>query len=152
MIAPKRDRSFPSEAWFESLAADASEEPDRYRTLGVADFRLAVEIVGPGCKPRMFGLVFDGYDVSSAGELDDMTAFDADATISGPLEVWQDMLSNIVEHRGADRQHTLNALSIADAPMAVTAEDPLGKDKFFRYAQTLQCLFDASAKLALAEA
>lgn len=152
MTPTRRDISFPSEGWFDALASHASEEPELYRSLGVADFRLAIEIVRTDGTRRLFGLVFDGYEVLSAGEIKDRAAFGAEATISGPIEAWQEMVSNIAEHGGADGQHTLNALSMADTPLAVTAEDPLGKDKFFRYAQTLQSLFDASSRLVLAEA
>jgi hypothetical protein len=53
------------------------------------------------------------------------------------------MVGNIVANRGADPRPTLNALSIAEAPLRVSSPDPVGRDKFFRYAETLQTLFDA---------
>lgn len=150
MIAVASSTSFPSAEWFASLTSHATTEPEIYRALGFADFRLAVEIIGADGATRTFGLVFDGYDISSAGELTDPVGFCGDATVTGPLEAWQSMVANIAEHGAADGLHTLNALSIADVPLRVVADDPMGRDKFFRYAETLQTLFDASGRDALA--
>ncbi len=136
--------TFPCGAWFEVMAADAVRRPDVYRQLGLADFRLAVE-VADGATSHTYGLVLDGYDVLFAGELDDVAGFEAEATITGPRPVWQEMVANIVTHGGADGSHTLNALTIAETPLRVVAADPVGRDKFFRYAETLQTLFDALA-------
>ena len=147
MVDPTRSPTFPSDRWFEFLAAHASEEPEVYQALGFANFRLAVEIVpDSGGAATTYGIVFDGYDVTSNGELSDPAGFAPDATISGPLSAWTEMVDNIASHGGADNAHSLNALSIADTPLQVTAQDPLGKDRFFRYAETLQTLFDATAR------
>jgi len=135
-------------SWFEAMEVDARVRPDVYRDLGFADFRLMVEEVD-GTEVRRFGLVLDGYDVLSAGELHDPVAFGADATVTGPKEVWDDLHANIVAHGGADRAHTLNALSIAEEPLRVVSADPVGRDKFYRYAETLQTLFDALARAPL---
>ena len=56
------------------------------------------------------------------------------------------MVYNISANGRADNAHTLNALSIAEVPFQVRADDPLGKDKFFRYAETLQTIFDATSR------
>lgn len=137
--------TFPSAAWFEAMAADAVHRPEVYRQLGTADFRLVVEVVD-GDAVHAYGLVLDGYDVLFAGELTDPAAFGAEATVTGPRAVWQEMVADIVRNGGADGAHTLNALTIAEAPLRVVAPDPLGRDKFFRYAETLQTLFDALAR------
>ncbi len=150
MIAVVAATGFPSAEWFASLSAHATSDPERLRTLGVADFRLAVEIVDTDGKVRTFGVIFDGYDITSAGEFSDPEVFGSEATLTGPIEAWQAMVANITEHGAADGLHTLNALSIADTPLKVVADDPMGRDKFFRYAETLQTLFDASGLVALA--
>jgi len=134
--------AFPSDAWFEAMAADARNRPDVYQHLGFADFRLVVE-VRDEVATRQYGLVLDGYDVFYAGELDDLEAFRPDAVVVGAPSTWQDMMDNIVRNDGADGAHTLNALSIAEDPLLVRSDDPLGRDKFFRYAETLQTLFDS---------
>jgi hypothetical protein len=137
--------AFPSDAWFEAMAADARNRPDVYQHLGFADFRLVVE-VRDEVAARQYGLVLDGYDVLYAGELDDLEAFGPDAIVAGAPSTWRDMMDNIVRNGGADGAHTLNALSIAEDPLRVRSDDPLGRDKFFRYAETLQTLFDSLAR------
>ena len=129
-------------SWFEAMVADVRERPDVYRRLGFADLRLAVEETDAGVA-RSFGLVLDGYDVRSVGALEDVEAFHPEVTLAGPREAWDEMFDNIVRHGCADGAHTLNTPSIADSPLKVTSEDPVGRDKFFRYAETLQTLFDA---------
>ena len=134
-------------SWFEAMVADARNRPEVYRRLGFAGLRLVVEETD-GVDIRRFGLVLDGYDVSCAGKLQDLETFRPDATVSGSRETWDEMAANIVANGHADLSHTLNALSIAETPLRVTSPDPLGRDKFFRYAETLQTLFDALATAA----
>lgn len=136
-------------SWFEAMAHDANNRPDVYRRLGFGDLRLVVEETDD-IRVRRFGLILDGYDVSSGGEVDDVESFHPDAIISGPRETWNEMAANIVNNGGADLGHTLNALSIAEAPLKVSSPDPLGRDKFFRYAETLQTLFDSLAREPIA--
>lgn len=130
--------------WFETMAADAAARPEVYRPLGFADLRLVFEEVdGEQC--RRFGLILDGYDVLAAGEVDDAASFGADATITGQKDTWDEMFANVIDNGGADGTHTLNAMSIAEAPLRVSSPDPVGRDKFFRYAETLQTLVDSLA-------
>lgn len=136
------ETTFPSPTWFDQMVADTGARPDLYRRLGFADFRLVLKVLDDG-RARSYGLSFDGYDVSFEGELDDLDAFGADATLEGDLETWQEMIRNILRNGRADSAHTLNALTIAETPLKVSSPDPLGRDKFFRYAETLQTLFDS---------
>ncbi len=136
-------------SWFDAMEADARSRPEVYSHLGFADLRLVVEEVD-GEESRRYGLVLDGYDVTNAGELHDVAAFRPEAVLSGPRDTWDEMAANIVAHQGADGAHTLNALSIAEAPLRVSSADPVGRDKFFRYAETLQTLFDALARAPIA--
>jgi hypothetical protein len=131
-----------NDAWFEAMEADARDRPEVYQRLGFADLRLVIEETDGGVT-RRFGLVLDGYDVLYVGALDDVEAFAPDATVSGSREVWDELFTNTSADGGADPAHTLNALSIAEAPLRVWSPDPVGRDKFFRYAETLQTLFDA---------
>lgn len=131
-------------SWFDTMAADAANRPDYYVHLGFAELRLVVEQTD-GDDVSRFGLVLDGYDVESAGEVTDIEEFGADAVITGARETWDEMFANIVANGGADGMHTLNAMSIAEAPLRVYSPNPVGRDKFFRYAETLQSLFDSMA-------
>ncbi len=136
-------------SWFQTMADDARNRPDVYRRLGFGDLRLVVEETDDS-GTRRFGLVLDGYDVASAGEIDDVDGFRPDATITGTRQTWDEMAANIVANGAADLGHTLNSLSIAEAPLRVSSPDPLGRDKFFRYAETLQSLFDSLARAPIA--
>lgn len=146
MSPAPRPEDFPSAGWLDGLASHAAEAPEIYQALGFANFRLAIEVVDPSGMPRHFGLVLDGYDVVSAGEIDNLPVFAPEAILTGALDAWREMVDNIAENGGADRVHTLNALTLADVPLRVTSDDPMGRDKFFRYAETLQTLFDATGR------
>ncbi len=137
---------FPSSEWFDDLASHAAEAPQLYEALGFANLRLLIEILQPSASKHHFGLVFDGYDVTSVGEIADPASFDAEVTLTGDFDDWREMIENIARNGGADRSHTLNALSIADYPLRVMSVDPIGRDKFFRYAETLQTLFNATGR------
>ena len=139
------DAAFPSDGWFGRLAAAAYDDPETFARLGFAELRLAVEVVGDE-STRRFGVVLDGYDVEYAGELTDELEFAPEATITGPIDAWREMVENIDAHGGADNEHTLNRLTMAGVPLTVEAVDPMGRDKFYRYAETLQTLFDGTAR------
>jgi hypothetical protein len=132
---------FPSNEWFDALIAAAHEDRDALNALGFADMRLGLRIFGTPEGDKTFGLRLESYDVASDGEVD-LAEWGADCVFEGPAEVWDEMIANIVEHGGADLAHTLNALSLAEEPMRVVADDPMGRDLFFRYNQTLQEVFD----------
>ncbi|MCL4421987.1 MAG: hypothetical protein M1115_02250 [Actinobacteria bacterium] len=140
---------FPSGAWFDALVEDVHCHAEEYERLGFADCRLALEVIDSSGKARWFGLVLNGYDIRSEGELADLDSFAPDVVLSGARSIWEEMLANIVEHRGADRSHTLNALSIAGFPLTTRSPDPMGRDKFYRYAETIQRLFDSAWRLAV---
>lgn len=137
---------FPSNEWFSALAAAAEQDPDALRSLGFADIKLGLRISGTPQGDKVFGLRLQNYDVTSDGEVDP-AEWNADCILEGPAEVWDEMITNIVEHGAADLAHTLNALSLAEEPMRVVADDPMGRDLFFRYNQTLQEVFDCAAKV-----
>ena len=135
---------FADDGWFARLPAVADQDPETFERLGFAELRLLFEVID-GDDIRRFGLVLDGYDVDYAGEIADVDAFAADTIVTGPIDAWSEMAANIAAHGGADKEHTLNCLTMAGVPLSVTAPDPMGRDKFFRYAETLQALFDGTA-------
>ena len=96
-----------------------------------------------GGTATMYGLVLDGYDIDSIGEVAEGD-FAPEVVLSGPIEAWQEMVEAIEANGGADATHTLNSLSIASVPFTVRAADAMGHDKFFRYMGTLQAIFDAA--------
>ncbi len=137
---------FPSTPWFEQLTAAARENRDELESLGVCNIRLALKIEGTPDGDKVYGLRFEDYDVVCDGEVD-LSEWNADCVLLGPALVWDEMIENIREHDGADLAHTLNALSLAEEPMRVVADDPLGRDRFFRFNQTLQEVFDRAGRV-----
>ncbi len=137
---------FPSAEWFAALAAAANEDRAELVRLGFCNLRLELRINGGPDGDRHFGLVLDGYDVESAGEVDPV-AWGPDCTLEGPWFTWTEMIDNISANDGADLSHTLNALTLPEVPMRVTADDPMGRDLFFRYNESLQAIFDRAARV-----
>lgn len=136
------DALFPSARWFAELVARASADQSAMERLGIAGLRLGLEIVDDG-HPQMFGIVLDGYDVESLGDVDE-EAFAPEVVVSGPSDAWREMISSIEANGSADAAHTLNSLTITGLPFSVRAGDAMGHDKFFRYMGTLQAIFDAA--------
>ena len=140
------DALFPSARWFSELVARASADQSAMERLGIAGLRLGLEIVDDG-HPQMFGIVLDGYDVESLGDVDE-EAFAPEVVVSGPSDAWREMVSSIEASGSADASHTLNSLTITGLPFTVRAHDAMGHDKFFRYMGTLQAIFDAAGSPA----
>ena len=70
----------------------------------------------------------------------------ADFTLEASLATWREMIEVIARGHGRpDLTHTLNYLSHPGTPIRVWSEDPLRKDLFFRYNQSLQEFINASA-------
>lgn len=139
---------FPSAKWFDELVALVTEDHSTFERLGIAELRLGIEVLSPD-HATMYGLVFDGLDVVSLGEVT-QTELRPEVVLSGALEAWQEMVSSIEENDGADLAHTLNSLTMVGVPITVRSPDPMGSDKLYRYMGTLQAVFDASGSPAMA--
>ena len=137
---------FPSDEWFSLLIAAAVADASLMEHLGIAELRFGVEVVAPSGEAQLFGIVLDGYDVTSLGTVDE-AAFAPEVVVSGPLEAWVEMVGWIEENGPADSAHSLNGLSIAGVPFDVRSEDAMGSDKFYRFMGTLQAVFDAAGAL-----
>ncbi|KAA0235100.1 MAG: hypothetical protein JJLCMIEE_01477 [Acidimicrobiales bacterium] len=137
---------FPSAEWFDSLAAVANGRSAELADFGFSNIRLACQINGLPDGNHTYGLRIEGYEVISDGAIEPAN-WHPDCTLEGPAAIWYDMIANIRSHGAADLQHTLNALSLPEIPMRVVADDPMGRDLFFRYNQTLQEIFDLAAEV-----
>jgi hypothetical protein len=138
---------FPSDAWFAALVERAQADRTDLDRLGIADLRLGVEVVGEDGRATCYGLVFDGYDVTSVGATDE-GVFAPEVVVAGPVAAWRDMVDAIEAGGRADTAHDLNALTLAGVPLEVRSDDAVGHDKFFRFMGTVQALFDAAGRPA----
>ena len=141
--------TFPSLAWFNAAIAATTDDPTAHERLGVADLRFGVEVVFDDGHCELYGLVLDGYDLAACGPVN-AEEFWPEVTVSGSLDTWREMVADIEAHGHADPGHTLNALSLANTPLEVTASDVMGQDKFYRFMGSLQAIFDAAGKVPAA--
>lgn len=137
---------FPSEAWFEAVRAVYNAD-DRYRGGGAgACFCRAAVKVGDAA----YLIVFDGAVCAETRRISDDELADVDFYLEMPLERWQAMIDDIAANDGASLNFTLNTLDLgSDEGITRSVHgDQYREDLFFRYNQTFQYFFDASARIA----
>ena len=137
---------FPSEAWFARLARLMNENRARQEQLGyvdcVADFRVV-----DGCEDGAHFTVrvtfeeFEAKEVRCVGPDEE----GADFVLEASLDTWRGMIESIARGGGRpDLEQTLNRLSHMGTPVRVHSDDPLRRDLYFRYNQSLQEFVNAS--------
>lgn len=139
---------FPSVAWFERLATRMREQRARHEQLGTIDAvaRFTVLDGAPGEEPWHVVVTFEEFGVTSVREVADDEPCDPDFTVETDLETWEAMIRSITDGGGRPALgQTLNYLSLPGTPIRVWSEDPVRRDLFFRFNQTLQEFFNASA-------
>lgn len=142
--------AFPSLEYFERLGALMDENRVRHEHIGVIDCTVQLTSFHPknAEKTRHFQLVFELYSQTEVREVTAEDGVKADFIMETDLDVWAEMIDNIKENGGKpDLHHSLNRLSLPGVPIRVWGEDPLGRDMFFRYNQSLQEYFNATAQI-----
>jgi hypothetical protein len=136
---------FPSVEWFDAVTRAHAADPERLKRLGYVEAKVGV-LVEDGAATKAFLLDFAGFAPRAAAEVRNPLD-SADFTIAGPLLAWRDMIDNIAAEGEADLAHTLNRLTMAGTPLRVVGRDQLEEDLFFRFNQSFQAYFDASARV-----
>lgn len=141
--------AFPSLAFFQSLQTLMRQDEARFRRLGFVDTVFGVHIVGAHGQEWRYLLTFEVFECREATEVAtfDLTAIDF--VLKGDLSAWVEMLQNIQQHGGADTTHSLNTLTHFGERMQVLYDDPDGRDKLFRFQESLQEFFDLATSLDL---
>ncbi len=136
---------FPSKAWFDAVRAEFNADESFQGGGGGACNTLMGAKVGGVC----YLLTFEGVECSVAAEVAESDLAAADFILEMPSRDWQEMIRNIADNKGADLHHTLNTLDLAreDGLSHSVHGDQYREDLFFRYNQTLQYFFDASARI-----
>jgi hypothetical protein len=136
---------FPSEKWFNEVRKVYNAD-DAYRGAGggQCNCRSAIKVGG-----RIFLLVFEGFEVSEAREVTSTELESVDFYLEMPGGDWQDMVRDIAENGSASLHYTLNTLDLnrPDGLALSVHGDQYREDLFFRYNQTFQFFFDASARV-----
>ena len=136
---------FPSLEWFQALRDTVNNDPD-FRKFGTIDCDMGVEI-----GDTTYRITFEAFEVTDVAEMDDEIDAAGDDQLDFVLSMapgrWREMIENIKQHGAADLDHTLNTLDLEDPDNFARSPDYHRRDKFYRFNQTLQDFFDASAKL-----
>ncbi len=136
---------FPSPEWFNAVATVFNAD-DRYRGAGGGQSfcRFGV-IVGDD----ILVVTMDGHECAGAVTADRSGLADVDFYLEMPRSAWMAMLKDIAANGHATLNHTLNTIDLdLDEGLSKSVHgDQYREDLFFRYNQTLQFLFDASARV-----
>lgn len=144
------DVPFPDVAFFEQLAAFMREDRARQEQLGYIDCA-ACFVVEDGTADgfaRHFLVTFEEFEATDVREVDAAGAAGADFALVATLATWRAMIESIAAGGGRPAlEQTLNRLSHMGTPMKLEAPDAVKADLYFRYNQSLQEFFNASARL-----
>ena len=141
--------SFPEAQWFLALGRLMEAEGELFRRIGYAETRFAIRVIADdGAKTEhTTGLEISGYQIVGAVALDDVATFDPDFVVCARRSTWQRMLDEIRRGGRPDLRHTLSSLALIGEELWLESSDQLREDKFYRFNQTLQELFNLAAKL-----
>lgn len=136
---------FPSLDWFEQVRGVFNSD-DSYQQAGGG---LCDAVMGLKVGNKAYLIVFEGMECVEAREVDIPALADADFYLNMEYAEWRDLLANIKANNGADLDYTLNTLDMErDDGLAQTLNgDQYRQDFFYRYNQTFQYFFDASARV-----
>ena len=136
---------FPSRAFFEALQAEMRRERERFSRLGYFDSVFGVRVLDDARTPLACTLAFEVFDCVEVRDGIDPGA--VDFVVEGPLEGWKAMLDTIHRLGAADTTHSLNTLTHFGETLQVRSDDPIGHDKLYRFAESMQAFFDLSARV-----
>ena len=137
---------FPSESWFNAVAEVFNGDESFQGGGGGACNTLMGAKVGD----RNFLITFEGVECTGAREVKAAELDAADFYLDMAPADWRAMIQNIASNGHADLEYTLNTLDLdREQGLAHSVHgDQYREDLFFRYNQTLQYYFDASARVA----
>ncbi len=141
--------SFPEPEWFLALGRLMEAEGELFRRIGYAETRFAIRVIADDSEKieHTTGLEISGYQIVRALALDEVTAFDPDFVVCARRSTWQRMLDEIQRGGRPDLRHTLSSLALIGEELWLESPDQLREDKFYRFNQTLQELFNLAVKL-----
>ena len=152
-MAPK----FPEPQWFLALGRLMAVRGELFRRIGYVETRFIVRVLPDqdggnddgGGEEQNTGVAMQGYALTDAAALAPGAAasFDADFTICARRAVWRRMLDEIARGGRPELRHTLNSLALIGDELWLESADQLREDKFYRFNQSLQELFNLAAEL-----
>ena len=141
---------FPSVDWFEQVR-EIFNGDESYQEAGggMCDAVMGIRVGGVKVASNAYIIVFEGDECSEVREVPEPDLAEADFYLDMTSDEWQEMISNIKDNGGADLDHTLNTLDMDRFEgLALTMNgDQYRQDFFYRFNQTFQYFFDASARI-----
>lgn len=135
--------AFPSVEWFNAIRGIVNDDPG-YKHIGTCDALVGIKI--PDLE-KNYLLTFEAFEVSDVREVTATEAENTDFWLEMPYIKWKEMIENIKTNGKADLHHTLNTLDIEDPDDLARSHDGYRRDAFYRFNQTFQYFFDASARI-----
>jgi len=139
---------FPSLEWFQRLADLMNANRARQEQLGYLDCTVGFRVLdaGKGGTPVTLLVRFEEFEALEVREAEPADEDRIDFTLEGTLSTWRKMVESIAAGGGRPAlDQTLNFLTHMGEPLRVQADDPLQRDLYFRYNQSLQEFVNASA-------
>ncbi|MBW2385780.1 MAG: hypothetical protein JRG92_19280 [Deltaproteobacteria bacterium] len=130
---------FPRPEFFEALRQRVADDPDCMGSVDDCEAYCGF-VIGE----RLIVVEFDGRQcvaVVNGGNL-----LDLDFALAGTPETWQEMISAILKHGGADREHTLETL-IETNGLEIRSEAPDGTELARAALSFLQAFLDQAKHL-----
>ena len=136
---------FPSVAWFNAVRMVFNGD-EAYQGAGGGHCNC---VAGIKVGNKVFVLTFEALECSEVVGAKDSDLERADFCLEMPLDDWRAMVRNIAKNGNATLEYTLNTLDLEREEGLCTSRhgDQYREDLFFRYNQTFQFFFDASARV-----
>ncbi|MEW6272640.1 MAG: hypothetical protein AB1689_25455 [Thermodesulfobacteriota bacterium] len=138
---------FPSVDWFRRLAELMNASRARQEQLGYVDCVAGFRVLdGPCGRPWTVAVTFEEFSAVDVREELAGEPSRADFVLEATLATWRAMIESIAAGGGRPAlDQTLNHLSHMGDPVHLASDDPLRRDLYFRYNQSLQEFVNASA-------
>jgi hypothetical protein len=133
--------TFPSVEWFTAIKDIVNADP-AFRQLGTVD-----AVVGVKVEHKIYELTFEAFECTGVREVGENDLRDMDFWLEQSYDQWKDMISNIKTHGAADLSHTLNTIDLNIPEGLARSHDGYRRDAFYRFNQSIQDFFNASAKI-----
>lgn len=132
---------FPSVEWFNAVKDIVNNDP-AFRQLGTVDTTAGVKVGN-----KIYQLTFEAFECTGVREASANDLRDMDFWLEQSYDQWKDMLENIKQHGAADLAHTLNTIDLSMPEGFARSHDGYRRDAFYRFNQSIQDFFNASAKI-----
>ncbi len=143
---------FPDPHWFLALGGLMAARSELFQRIGYVESRFVVRVLPDedgGGEEQNTGVAMSGYALTDAAALapGETASFDPDFAICARRAVWRRMLDEIARNGRPELRHTLNSLALIGDELWLESADQLREDKFYRFNQSLQELFNLAAQL-----